>query len=88
MNFEFSPSKDASNQSKHGVSLALAADLEWETALVWIDTRFAYDEVRMSALGYIGMRLYFVAYADDGNRLRIISLRKATSTEVKRYAEA
>jgi uncharacterized protein len=37
MPIEFDPTKDAANQSKHGVSLALAGELDWEAALVWVD---------------------------------------------------
>lgn len=47
MRIEFDPAKDASNQAKHGVSLALAADLNWDAALVWIGDRFEYAELRM-----------------------------------------
>jgi uncharacterized protein len=50
MQIEFDPVKDASNQAKHGVSLALAAELEWDAALVWVDTRYEYGELRMIAL--------------------------------------
>ena len=50
MQIEFDPHKDALNQDKHGVSLALAGELEWESALVWIDDRFEYRELRMIAL--------------------------------------
>ena len=39
MEIEFDLGKDASNLLKHGVSLGLAADLEWDDALVWIDDR-------------------------------------------------
>ena len=35
MTVEFDPVKDAANQAKHGVSLAMAGDLDWEAALVW-----------------------------------------------------
>jgi len=41
---DFDPEKDASNLEKHGVSLALAAELDWEAALVWVDDRFEYGE--------------------------------------------
>jgi uncharacterized DUF497 family protein len=37
MQIEFDPAKDASYQAKHGVSLALAEELDWEAALVWVD---------------------------------------------------
>jgi len=33
MNFRFDLTKDAANIAKHGVSLALAAQLEWDSAL-------------------------------------------------------
>ena len=42
MRVEFYPAKDAANQAKHGVSLAMAGDLDWEAALVWVDERFEY----------------------------------------------
>jgi uncharacterized DUF497 family protein len=47
---EFDPEKDAVNTAKHGVSLALSRLLDWDSALVWIDERFAYEELRMIAL--------------------------------------
>ena len=50
MRIEFDPAKDVANRAKHGVSLALAGELDWEAALVWIDDRFNYDELRMIAL--------------------------------------
>jgi uncharacterized DUF497 family protein len=50
MRIEFDPAKDISNQSKHGVSLSLAIELDWEAALVWVDERFDYGETRMIAL--------------------------------------
>ena len=39
MHIEFDPTKDLANQDKHGVSLALAVELDWEAALVWVDER-------------------------------------------------
>jgi len=83
----FDPSKDAANFAKHGVSLALAARLEWDSALTWPDTRRAYGEFRQCALGYVGLRLYFVAFVERGEGLRIISMRKANQREVKFHAQ-
>jgi hypothetical protein len=34
MRIEFDPAKDLANQDKHGVSLAMAVELDWEAALV------------------------------------------------------
>ena len=87
----FDPAKDTANQAKHVVSLLDAASFEWDTAVVWPDQRHDYDEQRMVALGYIGLRVMAVVFVDRPpgqlTERRIISLRKANSREVKRYAE-
>lgn len=84
----FDPAKDQINRVKHGISLTEADDFEWENAFSWSDTRFAYGEERMIAIGYIGNRLYVMVYVDRVMFRRIISLRKANSREVKHYAQA
>jgi len=61
MRIEFDPTKDASNQLKHGVSLAMAAELDWDAAWVWVDERFEYNEMRMIALAPKTEILYCVA---------------------------
>ena len=85
------PAKDAANQEKHGVSLAEANAFEWADALIWPDKRREYGEPRMVALGYIGMRIMVVVFVDrppeKPTERRIISLRKANSREVNRYAQ-
>jgi hypothetical protein len=91
MNVTFDPAKDAANVAKHGVSLTEAAGFEWGSAVVWPDTRRDYGEARMVALGYIGLRIMALVFVDrppeQPTERRIISLRKANSREVKRYAE-
>ena len=92
MQIEFDPAKDAGNIAKHGVSLILAAELDWDAALVWVDQRFEYDEMRMIALAPETNTLYYVVFVDreddqDAEVRRIISLRRATRNEVKHYVE-
>ncbi|NMM06021.1 BrnT family toxin [Polaromonas sp.] len=91
MNVTFDPAKDAANLAKHGFSLLDAVGFEWEAAVVWPDKRREYDEARMVALGYIGLRIMAVVFVDrppeQPTERRIISLRKANTREVKRYAE-
>ena len=87
MRIEFDPTKDASNQLKHGVSLAMAAELDWDAAWVWVDERFEYNEMRMIALAPKTEILYCVAFVDRGDVRRIISLRRANRREVKHYVE-
>lgn len=87
MRIEFDPVKDAGNQAKHGVSLALAGALDWEAALVWVDDRFEYAELRMIALALKTHILYYVSFVDRGAVRRIIILRRANRREVKHYVE-
>ena len=88
MRIEFDPAKDVANQAKHGVSLALALELDWDSALVWVDIRFEYEEMRMIALAPKTEVLYYVAYVERGAARRIISLRRANRREVKHYVES
>lgn len=87
MKVEFDPAKDESNRAKHGVSLAVASELDWEAALVWVDDPFGYEEVRMIALAPKSEVLYYVAFVDRGEARRIVSLRRANRREVKHYVE-
>ena len=75
------------NQTKHGISLSVASELDWEAALVWIDDRFEYGETRMIALAPKTEILYYVAFVDRGEARRVISLRRANRREVKHYVE-
>ena len=87
MQIDFDPKKDASNQTNHGVSLAIAASLDWDAALVWVDDRFEYDELRLIALAPETNTLYYVAFVDRVEVRRIISARQATRREVAYYVE-
>ncbi len=87
MNHEFDPAKDESNLDKHGVSLADVEGFEWETAVVREDARKQYAEPRFKAMGYIGDRLHVMVFCLRAETVRVISLRKANSREVKDYAK-
>lgn len=77
----FDPKKDKLNQRKHGISLSAASGFDWDNALIWIDQRYYYSEVRECAIGLIGLRLFHVTFVDRGRERRIISLRKANGGE-------
>ena len=46
MKISFDPLKDASNKAKHGIPLGAAAQLEWSEALIDVDNRYRYGEIR------------------------------------------
>ena len=87
MRIDFDPAKDASNREKHGLSLALARELDWHAAMVWVDDRQGYGELRMIALAPRTGILYYVAFVDRATVRRIISLRRANRREVKHYVQ-
>ena len=87
MNATFDSAKDALNVAKHGVSLATAAGLDWDTALVWPDHRRDYGEPRQVALAPMKSRLWVVVFTDRAECRRIISLRKANLREYLQYEQ-
>lgn len=85
MRIVFDHAKDAANLDKHGVSLALADHLDWNTAVVWEDRCRDYGETRFVALAPHARRLYCVAFTKRAEMHRIISLRKANRREIELY---
>jgi uncharacterized DUF497 family protein len=85
MDIEFDPGKDAINQGKHGVSLALAEWFDMDTAVVSYDDRAAPEEDRWVAAGLIGLTLYVLVFTERDAKLRPISLRRAEKQEVRNY---
>jgi uncharacterized protein len=87
MEFEWDPEKASLNWAKHRVSFKAVRRFDWTFAVEARDSRNVYSEVRTIAHGFIGARLHVLVYTRRGNRCRVISLRKASSKEVARYAE-
>lgn len=87
MEITFDPAKEKANQTKHGVSLELAAELDWPEVLVKPDTRRDYGELREIGYGAIDSRLYCVVFTQRNDHIHIISLRKANRREVQNYVE-
>ena len=72
MDIVFDPAKDASNIDKHGVSLAWASELLWETLQAKLDDRRDYREQRFIGYALMADRLYCVVYTDRGDTRRTI----------------
>lgn len=85
MKLSYDSAKNDSNIQKHGLSLAEARLLEWDTALEWIDGRKNYGEERRIALVLMKQRLYCIVYVELKVGIRVISLRKANVREVEKY---
>lgn len=84
--FEWNDAKAAANFRKHGVTFEQAAYAFRDPfAVEWIDERAAYGEERIILLGMSGGQILSVVYTERGERLRIISARRATKHEKDIY---
>ena len=82
--YEWDEGKDKANIAAGRLGFASVADFEWETALIIPSPRSG--ESRWAAIGYIGNRLHYVVYTTRQDRIRIISLRRASRQEERLYA--
>ncbi len=85
---EWDDAKAASNLSKHGVSFEMARAACLDPFALELNDPDSYPgEDRFICLGSVASRVLFVAYALRGDRIRIISARRATRYERRRYNE-
>ena len=92
MKFEWDENKALQNRRKHQVSFETAAlAFEDESAIIFEDDRFDYDEIREILIGRPlpeREQCLFVVFVERReNTIRIISARKATRAETHRYHE-
>jgi len=87
MNFEWDERKRPTNIRKHGIDFSDAPKIFSGPMLARLDTREDYDEDRWIGVGLIRSRVVVVVFTerDDGETIRIISLRKALSYERKQF---
>ena len=82
---EWDKNKNRSNFAKHGLSFEEVEAFEWDSALMRVDDREDYGEVRYQALGFIESRLCFFAFTETETGIRAISLRRAHRKEILKW---
>ena len=87
--FEWNAAKAAANLEKHGVSFKEAAST-WtdELAVSAGDINHSWEEERTLRIGFskkANLLLVVHCYRDFGNRVRIVSARRATKEEERIY---
>jgi uncharacterized protein len=86
--FQWDDRKAAANARDHGVTFnAARAVFHDPFAVEWIDERERYDEDRHAIIGMVENRLLYVAFTMRGEKIRIISARKAEPHERRLYHE-
>ncbi len=85
MEFEWDKAKATQNQRKHGVSFADTFGVFEDPNAITLQQKVREEErhvtIGLDAFG----RLLVVVYTWRGERIRIISARKATKSEVSQY---
>ena len=84
--FEWDEAKARRNLAKHGVSFEAAAlTFDDPFALEHLDLESDLNEARLIITGMVNSVILTVVYIERGDRIRIISARKATTHEEREY---
>jgi len=73
------------NLRKHGIDFADAEKIFRGVTFTAEDTREDYGEQRFLTLGLLEDQVVSVAHTEQGEEIRIISIRKATKHEARFY---
>ncbi len=84
MEFEFDAKKSSSNKMKHGIDFSEAQKLWDDPDLIEIPVRTS-DEPRFLVVGRISDRYWSGVITYRGDKIRIISVRRARKEEVNIY---
>jgi uncharacterized DUF497 family protein len=86
VDFEFDPAKSLANKAKHGIDFEHAQEL-WKDPVRTFAPALTGPEPRFVAIGKIGDKAWTAVFTWRGDRVRIISVRRARKNEVERYEE-
>ncbi|HEX9094381.1 MAG TPA: BrnT family toxin [Coriobacteriia bacterium] len=85
--FEFDETKSAANKHKHGIDFVEAQQLWADPKWVQLRAR-STDEDRFMVIGVIGERHWTAFITMRGERIRLISVRRAREQEVLTYGRS
>lgn len=84
--FEWDVAKRAFNLAKHGLDFMDAGEFDLAEAVH--EEQDVGGERRTLSIGLLSERVCAMVWTWRGDRIRVISLRKANARETKRYVEA
>ena len=88
MQFEWDEAKNRINIQKHGIDFADVSLMFENEMLIEPDRRFDYDEDRWIGIGFLGPGIAVVVWTERyGDLIRIISARRASRHERKRFEQ-
>ncbi len=88
MEFEWDIEKDKANRIKHGISFERAIAI-WESRHLEVDeiARSEDGERRSATIGWIGQKLFLAVWTGRGDKIRLISVRRARKNEERIFTE-
>lgn len=86
MEFEFDPAKSKANRAKHGIDFVAAQELWYDLYAVDADAGYSI-EARRIRVGKVFGVLWTGVYVLRGERIRVISVRRARIQERRRYED-
>jgi hypothetical protein len=84
MEYEYDPEKSQANEAKHGIDFEQAKALWSDDDRLVIPAR-SKDEPRWAMLAQHGTKVWAAFYTFRGNRVRLISVRRARPNEKAMY---
>lgn len=85
MNFEWDEHKRQKNIKKHGIDFLDILQVFEGYTLTLEDTRFDYDEERLTTFGLLKNHVVCVVHTEMEDTIRLISARKASKNESKYF---
>ena len=86
MQFEWDETKNQKNQQKHYISFEEAAEIFQGVVFTFTSNKIDYGEVQKVSIGTIqNVVIVAVVHTDRQGKIRIISARKATLKERRKY---
>lgn len=85
--FIWDKSKNLLNVAKHGLNFEDVKLVLKSPIITFEDNRFDYGERRLVTLGMLERHTVVIVHTPRGNKIRIISMRKANAKEKKIYQE-
>ena len=86
--FEWNSQKTDENLRKHNVSFETACEAFFDPFVLWLDEEVVEGEVRETIIGMtVNWRLLYIVYVMRDDTIRLISARKVTKAERKRYED-
>ncbi len=88
MEFEWHEPKREDNLHKHGLDFVRCKEVFSGPTYEYPDKRRDYGEERFIAIGLLDGNLVTIVFTEQAEKIRIISMRRATKQENRKYEKA